>query len=93
MSMSKDHITAQTVLELLAAKHSRDVFVPECKNGATHFADGMQKIDAWAMKKSWASPCVTAHEIKVSRADFLKDDKWPGYLPYCNQFYFVTTPL
>lgn len=35
---------------------------------------------------------VTAYEIKVSRADFLKDNKWPAYLPLCNQFYFVAPP-
>lgn len=41
------------------------------------------------MAKSWANPCVTAYEIKVSRADFIGDNKWPAYLPLCNQFYFV----
>lgn len=50
------------------------------------------RIDAWAMNRSWAHPVATAYEIKVSRADFLKDNKWPGYLPLCNQFYFVTPP-
>jgi regulator of replication initiation timing len=44
------------------------------------------------MNRSWAHPVATAYEIKVSRADFLKDNKWPGYLPLCNQFYFVTPP-
>jgi hypothetical protein len=29
------------------------------------------------------------YEIKVSRGDFLQDEKWQGYLPYCNKFYFV----
>lgn len=41
------------------------------------------------MNKSWAHPVVSAYEVKVSRADFLKDNKWPAYLPLCNQFYFV----
>lgn len=41
------------------------------------------------MAKSWANPCVTGYEVKVSRADFIGDNKWPGYLPLCNQFYFV----
>jgi len=41
------------------------------------------------MKKSWANPCSIAYEVKVDRSDFLRDEKWPGYLDYCNQFYFV----
>jgi hypothetical protein len=32
----------------------------------------------------------TGYEIKVSRADFLGDNKWPSYLPYCEYFYFVS---
>jgi len=32
------------------------------------------------------------YEIKVSRRDFLADDKWPQYLGLCNQFWFVTPP-
>jgi hypothetical protein len=27
--------------------------------------------------------------VKVDRGDFLRDRKWPGYLNYCNEFYFV----
>jgi hypothetical protein len=46
-------------------------------------------MDLWAMKKSWSQPNTIAFEIKVSRSDFLKDSKWPGYLPFCNEFYFV----
>ena len=42
------------------------------------------------MKKSWAKPNTVGYEIKVSRSDFVKDDKWPQYLPYCNEFYFVS---
>lgn len=83
-------ITAKDVVELLAAKHSDDVFVPECKMGATHTQHGDSgRLDAWAMKKSWARPCAFGYEVKISRADFLQDEKWTGYLPYCNEFYFV----
>jgi len=44
------------------------------------------------MKKSWASPLTTCYEIKVSRSDFLGDTKWPSYLPYCNELFFVCPP-
>jgi hypothetical protein len=44
------------------------------------------------MKRSWAHPLSVGYEIKVSRGDFLQDDKWHSYLEYCNSFYFVCPP-
>ena len=76
------------VVDLLAAKHSKDVFVPQCKNGPSYGA-GLRLMDAWTMKRSWANPCYYGYEIKLSRGDFLADDKWPEYLPLCNEFSFV----
>lgn len=81
-------ITSKVILNALSLKHSKDAFVPECKTGGT-YGGGSPRMDAWAMKKSWASPLVTVYEIKTSRADFLGDNKWPNYLPYCNEFYFI----
>lgn len=81
-------VTASDLLRLLEAKHSKDVFVPECKDGPTVYGSHV-RLDGWAMKKSWASPCVTGYEIKVSRGDFTSDQKWHSYLPLCNQLYFV----
>lgn len=77
------------ILGLLAKRHSEDVFVPECKDGPTQSGRGHLRMDAWVMAKSWVSPKVTAYEIKVSRSDFLKDDKHQKYMDYCNEFYFV----
>jgi len=31
----------------------------------------------------------TIVEVKSSPADFRADDKWPGYRPYCDGFYFA----
>lgn len=81
-------ITARDIVELLAVKHAGDVFVPECKNGPTHSTSHL-RMDAWAMARSWARPRIVAYEVKVSRSDFLNDDKWRGYLPYCNELCFV----
>lgn len=81
-------MTSKQILDLLADKHSEDVFVSECKDGPTQNA-AMSRMDAWAMNKSWANPLTVAYEIKVSRGDFLKDNKWTSYLPCCNQLYFV----
>ncbi len=41
------------------------------------------------MTRSYTAPCITGYEIKVSRSDFLGDNKWHLYLQYCNEFYFV----
>jgi hypothetical protein len=76
---------------LLAIKHAGDVFVPECKNGPTHGSSHL-RMDAWTMRRSWTAPQITGYEIKVSRADFLGDKKWPSYLPYCHYFTFVVAP-
>ncbi|WP_208112793.1 MmcB family DNA repair protein [Aureibacillus halotolerans] len=32
---------------------------------------------------------ITVYEIKVSRSDFLRDDKWPAYKNQCHRFFFV----
>lgn len=77
--------------KLLAAKHSKDLYVPQCKTGST-WMHHIRIIDFWAMKRSWASPRFYAYEIKCSRGDFLQDDKWTQYLEYCTDFYFVAPP-
>jgi len=85
-------INAHSILALLAARHTNDVFVAECKNGPTHDTRGLLKMDAWAMAKSWARPVSIGYEIKVSRSDFMRDNKWKRYLDYCTDFYFVISP-
>lgn len=81
-------IISRDIVNLLAKKHSEDVFVKECKDGPTH-RGSHSRLDGWAMKRSWSKPLVVGYEIKVSRGDFLQDDKWPNYLGMCNQLYFV----
>jgi len=80
-------ITAGDIVGLLKERHSGDVFVEECKDGSSQ--NSHLRMDAWVMPRSWARPSVKAYEVKVRRADFLKDDKWPGYLQCCNELYFV----
>lgn len=77
------------LLNLLAQRHANDVFVPECKIGESWGMGQLRVLDAWAMRKSWRHPAMFGYEIKVSRQDFLRDDKWHEYLPTCNHFYFV----
>lgn len=91
MSAAKINITAAMIVRLLEQKHAKDIFVAECKDGPTHVGSHL-RMDGWAMPRSWSNPQVSAYEIKVSRQDFLQDNKWPAYLEYCNLFYFVTPP-
>lgn len=86
--MAGNENTTASILALLQNRHSDDVFVAECKDGPTH-GGSHRRLDGWAMKRSWVNPCVIGYEIKVSRANFLSDEKWQDYLPMCNQLYFV----
>lgn len=81
-------MTSDDVLKILAVKHSKDVFVPECKTGASQ-AMAHRRLDAWVMPRSWAHPAITGYEIKVSRRDFMQDLKLTDYLQYCNYLYIV----
>ena len=75
---------------MLEARHSNDVFVSECKDGPTQTAGARHvRLDAWVMPRSWAHPATTGYEIKTTRADFLRDEKWEKYLSLCHKFYFV----
>lgn len=86
--MSTQNTHAGAVLAMLEARHHKDVFVSECKDGPT-WGGGAMRLDAWAMKRSWAHPCTTGYEIKVSRSDWLNDKKWPAYTDLVHEFYLV----
>ncbi|CEG02209.1 MmcB family DNA repair protein [Bacillus sp. B-jedd] len=82
-------ITASEVKHVLSQKHSQDFFLTEVKNGSTWMGKELAIMDALAIKKSWTKPCLTGYEIKVSRADFMNDEKWPLYKDLCHRFYFA----
>ncbi len=82
-------MTARDILDLLAARHSKDLFVGECKDGPTQSVRHYLRLDAWVMKRSWSNPCSIGYEIKVSRPDFVRDEKMRSYIPLCHQFYVV----
>ena len=91
MSRSKPpamEVSSDEILERLALRCSGKVFVPECKDGPTHYANHL-RLDAWSMDKSWAHPCFDGYEIKVSRSDFMADNKMHLYLPLCNRLWVV----
>ncbi len=80
-----------TIQKLLHSKHYKDIYIPECKTGPTQGYSHL-RLDGLAIKRAWENPVVTGYEIKVSRGDFMNDEKFHGYLPYCNEFYFVCPP-
>ena len=82
-------ITADMIATLLHARHSDDICVAQCKTGASWTGPQVGIIDFWAMKRSWTKPAIFGYEIKVSRGDFIRDDKWMQYMDYCNLFYFA----
>ena len=53
---------------------------------------GTQRLDYLAILCSWAHPRIIGYEVKVSRSDFLRDQKWMSYLKMCNELIFVTGP-
>ncbi len=80
-------MTSGDLLERLAARHAKDVFVAECNLGSAHA--GCRRLDGWAMRKSWSPFTTIGYEVKVARSDFLRDNKWEAYLPVCHELYFV----
>lgn len=62
-----------------------DFFASQVKMGSF----GNKILDAIAIPVSWSPRTVIGYEIKVSRSDFLNDQKYPHYMETCNLFYFV----
>ncbi len=61
----------------------------EVKSGSTWSADAPKRFDLLALKKSWSKPCIRIYEAKSNRQTFLNDQKWPKYMDYCNEFYWI----
>lgn len=89
-------VNSSIIEAALARKHTQrqrpDFFMTQVKNGPSWTSNNLLIMDAVAVARSWTKPCITGYEIKVSRGDFIRDEKWPGYLKYCHLFYFVCPP-
>jgi len=81
-------VRADQIAHALSKRHRKDLFLTEVKTDSTWVGRPM-RIDAIAVKKSWVQPCITGYEIKVSRSDFMGDQKYPAYLPFCHCFSFA----
>lgn len=93
LKVAEKRITSTDIKIALKDMHSQraSYFITECKTCSTYFPDpqGLLKFDGLAITKSYTKPNIIGYEIKVSRGDFLQDNKWHLYLQYCNEFYFV----
>ena len=85
-------LTEATITKLLLNRHSKDVCVSQCKSGQSWSSEKVKIFDLFTMKRSYSNWCCCIFEIKITRNDFLQDDKWQTYLPYCNEFSFVAPP-
>ncbi len=86
-----NQISEHMILRQLAKRHAEDVFYTHVKNGPTQLvpAGELRVMDAVAMKRSWTHPEIIGYEVKTTRSDFMRDDKWRDYLRYCHRFSFV----
>lgn len=87
-------MTAHDIRALLHIRHQDDLLIEELYSGSPKMDAGCGKarMDAWVMTRSWANPRYICYEIKVSRSDFMQDNKWPEYLGACTEFYFAVAP-
>lgn len=82
--------TEDSIRRLLAARHATDLFVAGCKNGPTQKIGARLRIlDAWVLASTWSPATCLGYEIKISRGDWLRDEKWAEYLPLCHLFSIV----
>lgn len=87
-------VEASDITRALASKHlltGREIFFTEVNTGPVQNrpSGSCCRADALAIHKSWANPCFTIYEVKVSRSDFIGDRKWTEYLSYCHIFRFA----
>jgi hypothetical protein len=82
-------VTSDQISLALAHHHSKDLYVPECKNGPTYSSHDILRLDAWVLARTYSPMTTLGYEIKVSRADFEQDQKWTAYLDYCHRFFFA----
>lgn len=74
------------IYEALRAKHRGDLYAEEvcCGSG------GARRLDAWAARRSWSPWETVGYEVKVTRGDFMNDQKLHEYRRYVHRLFVVT---
>lgn len=88
--MATQQVTADHISQQLAERHAADLFVAECRNGPQ--GNRLRRLDAWVLLRTWSPITMIGYEIKVSRQDWLRDDKSHEYLALCHLLYYVSPP-
>jgi hypothetical protein len=83
-------VDSADIKKALARRHDRDFYLTEVKSGSTWSGSGVRILDAVAMRLSYTKPYITGYEVKVTRSDFLRDNKFFTYLPLCHALYVVS---
>lgn len=81
-------ISADVLVAALAKRHADDVFVAECKDGATQ-TRSHRRLDAWVLLKTWSPVTMIGYEVKVSLSDWRRDQKLSDYYALCHVLYVV----
>ncbi|TWH48528.1 hypothetical protein [Sporomusa sp. KB1] len=90
--MDKINATESDLIRALFLCHKErgDLFFAHVKTGASWVRKGcLHILDGLGVKVSWSNPVFHGYEIKISRGDFKRDNKYKEYLPYCTAFSFV----
>ncbi|TIX28266.1 hypothetical protein [Mesorhizobium sp.] len=83
-------IAARDILEALIALSEGRIWASELG-----FFSGSRRIDFWTLEPTHSQGFrASAYEIKISRADFLRDsiEKQDGALRWSDRFWYVTPP-
>lgn len=83
--MEKIKVTERMITNALDNKYKDDIFARQVKLGPA----GSKILDAVRIEPKWSPITVIGYEIKVSRNDFLNDNKYPHYMKSCTNFNFV----
>lgn len=73
------------LIRLLEDRHADCTFVPECKKGPA----GSRILDGWALLNTWSPLTAIGYEIKRSRSDWVRDQKFHEYRDVCHLLYVV----
>ena len=82
-----ERVTEREITNALKLRHKKrgDFFGSQIKMGPS----GSKIMDGVAIPSTWSPRTIVGYEIKVTRSDFLSDQKYPHYMTTCNLFYFV----
>ncbi len=78
-------MNATQVLVAVGNRHTKDLYTEELCCGP----GGSPRLDAWAMTRSWSNFTTHGYEVKVSRGDWLHNQKLEGYADYVHRLWVV----